>query len=486
MKLRYSNLFITLIYIFFLTGCIKVDFNIEEKIVPPEDAVNALQGTWIIEKCLSLEGKKEDASTASKYLGKYAVFDNKISVLGGDTCINPEYKIRNVGSNDYLLSKYKTSAEKFGLEKEKIDVVTVTSKNQVFYDFIIIDYNNLLVCTGDNFLYLHKVSDKIDKTVKENSLRNSSKRKIKSVAEEDSLLRSAVLLGIRSSENTYKTIWVATRNKELKPIMYTEQLFVPRMKGFWEVGAYKEVTNNGTTSSIYANSLTSPTSEKSKAKMKNVLTEKVERRITFIGNDYIGTEYDSRFQVIPIDNIGISKGIDISDIANENGYTSMLRSSEAFISSLDKDKSKLIMKNPRRDNFTLQRRNGHWIMKGRLDYKHYAQKNSYEDFDINIMIPLKLISYDELYIPWSEIKSRIPEALDAFVSPNKDIALIEGKGSIYVYSIKDGKLSEQPLKKVYLDEGDSIVMAEWAIGEYAEKWERFVGQKFTPLGEEFE
>jgi hypothetical protein len=40
-----------------------------------------------------------------------------------------------------------------------------------------------------------------------------------------------------------------------------------------------------------------------------------------------------------------------------------------------------------------------------------------------------------------------------------------------MYSIDNNKLSDIPLGKVKLKDGDSIVMAEWATEDYVKNWE---------------
>lgn len=111
-----------------------------------------------------------------------------------------------------------------------------------------------------------------------------------------------------------------------------------------------------------------------------------------------------------------------------------------------------------------------WIFKGRVNYIENSSY-LYRDFNINILPTKELISFDELLVPWKEIKSKVPEALDAFTSPNEDIAVILTYGYILIYRIDNGTLSDEPIERIKLNSGEKVVMAEWALGKYSLLWE---------------
>jgi predicted DNA-binding antitoxin AbrB/MazE fold protein len=94
------------------------------------------------------------------------------------------------------------------------------------------------------------------------------------------------------------------------------------------------------------------------------------------------------------------------------------------------------------------------------------------DFNINLMPSSKIILYDTLFIPWTAIKDKVPEAIDAYTSPSKDIALIVTTKYILIYTIENGALSSLPIQKVKLKEGESVIMSEWSTGDYVYNWER--------------
>ena len=39
-----------------------------------------------------------------------------------------------------------------------------------------------------------------------------------------------------------------------------------------------------------------------------------------------------------------------------------------------------------------------------------------------------------------------------------------------IYRIVDGTLSDEPLKRIQLEEGETVIMAEWCSSNYIDKW----------------
>ncbi len=471
---RGSRLFPYLLCLIILSlfGCSNLDFNTEGMLIPPVNKKSAIQGTWQIEKFVSV---KENVDEIEQYIGETAMFDEDVCMMGEEECIDPEYKIINVATADYFHNKYRMNTDQLQLSNERVDVITVTADYQILYEFIKIDDDTLLAYVAGGFLYLNKISDEVNGGVKQTIVKDN-KVIVDSEKKKENEEKAGVLLGIRSANNTYQTLWISSENGNLNPILMNKQLLVPRKTGFWEVG------RSSSRESIYAKPLTDH--EKPSilsVENKNMLAGSPDSEILFVGNDYIGTEHKLKLKVLPIDNISVGKGIKLTNVTTENAYETMLRSSEAFIASMDREEAQYIIQSPLEDNFTLERRSGHWIMKGRLYYEQPIGEKEYEDFDMNILVPSKLINYDELSIQWGEIKSSLPWMLDAYQSPLQDMALLTSKDSLSIYAMEDGRILEQPLREIALQEGDAIIMAEWAIGDYVDKWDEIVKESFNIL-----
>ncbi|NLV22733.1 MAG: hypothetical protein GXY49_12270, partial [Syntrophomonadaceae bacterium] len=112
-----------------------------------------------------------------------------------------------------------------------------------------------------------------------------------------------------------------------------------------------------------------------------------------------------------------------------------------------------------------------WQLQGRVNY-YASSAPATVDFNINFIPPANLVFYDTLYPGWQSIKDRVPNALDAVTSPNKDIAVVKTKSRLYIFSINGQQLNSSPLGEIPLQEGTTIIMAEWATGFYVDDWEK--------------
>jgi hypothetical protein len=57
-----------------------------------------------------------------------------------------------------------------------------------------------------------------------------------------------------------------------------------------------------------------------------------------------------------------------------------------------------------------------------------------------------------LALSWQNIKDKVPEAVDAFTSPNRNIALVKTKNKIHIYTI-DAEQLGKALAELDLREG---------------------------------
>lgn len=302
------------------------------------------------------------------------------------------------------------------------------------------------------------------------------------------LLRTGVLIGLKSSkedyvdeyknEKKYRTIFISSRNRNLKNVIETENLFVPRKDGFCEIGVNRINNLSNIQDNIFVNPLYNNYPIKNNFRLEQDIKNKsIYRDILFVSNDYISIEYNDidkdkpidlyKVKMLPIDNINAVAGVNIGDIIDKDSEKILASSLESCIRSKDKDILNKLEKSCRKDSFFLNRRNGHWILKGRLN--GINDKEEYIDFNINTEIPKKILNYDDLHLSWNSIKSKVPNALDAYTSPNKDLAIITTEKELYVYTIEDGKLSNKAIYEMELNK-ETVVMAEWATADYAKKW----------------
>lgn len=481
-----------IILVFLLTSCSIDRLEVKDRIVAPTNNLPPLQGKWSIEKFIDSPYKKDKVEEESENLiGKEALFHNDSVVVGDQYILEPSYKLRNVNISDYLLYKFKTDSEYLDINEEEAQIITILGNDQYFYEFIKYNDDEMILFSEDRFYFLKRNIEKISKeeidryiNVEKNILRISNFQEIKS-------LSSGVLLGIKTYNYDelnqaegwdYKTIWIKANDRSISSAYQVEDLLVPRKKGFWLVDIVRENINDTLIDKIQAtpkaifkeNDLT----ESSAFMAKDVINEvtninpSILKSILYIGNDYISAEVIDKsnnkktLQVYPIDYLEAGLPIMISDIVGETD-SKIFRDVAQSILKTDLD---LLLNE---ESFGLVRRNGYWIMKGRINYQLDGEE-LYKDYNIKSIPPKELINYDELEIPWSMIKAKVPDAIDAFTSPNEDIIIIETRNNILIYSIQDKEISQQELGKIKKTNSETIVMAEWAMGRYTNLWEEEV------------
>lgn len=480
-----------------LSACSVDNMELSKNIVAPKNINLPIEGRYLVEEFKISPVSAMTEEEAEIYIGKEALFHEDVVILGDNYCYEPNFKIKNVKANEYLIYQYKTNPELLNITDEEIQVVSVSGERQFFNDFIKLSDNTILVNIDGVFFYLRKTNDdvQIDKaelysTTQEITLKAAD-------SEKEISLDSAILLGLKSFkldsgnsglENwSYRTIFIRSVDKNIVSIQEMENILLPRMTGFWKVEVEREEKDGKVNDKIKAYpvnrsadiSIKIEDEEIFRTEMEQISTSSTIKNILFLGNNYISIEnihYRNKGQryleFYPVDNINEGTPIKISDIMGEAGKEALLEGFNMEILSNNKESKKgLINFIPKEDSFGLFRRNGLWILRGRVNYI----KNGdyvYEDFNIPAIPTQEIISYDELYIPWKEIKARRPDALDAFVSPNEDIAIILTRNEILIYPIEENAIGKEPIGKVQLNPGEKIIMAEWAIGRYPQIWEK--------------
>jgi hypothetical protein len=480
-----------MVSILLLSSCSINKLEINDRIVAPENNIPPLQGKWIIERFVDSPYKDRKAGNTQDLTGKEALFHKEAIIVHDQHILEPSYKTRSVNISDYLLYKFKTEADYLGINEKDADIITVLGNDQYFYEFIKYNDDNMIIFLEDRFYFLRKIIDEISKeeidryiSVEKNNLKTSSFSQIES-------LNSGVLLGIKKynyneldqvEEWNYETIWIKSNDKSITSSYKVENLLVPRKKGFWLIDMVRSNINGSLIDNIKATPKTKFEEEIKLArgfyegndgiKDKEKNEPPMLKNILYVGNDYISTEIIDKstnrktLQVYPIDYLEGGLPIMISDIVDSSDVK-VFRDGALNILKSDPD----LLLNEK--SFGLMRRNGYWIMKGRINYQ-LEERELYKDYNIKTIPPKELVNYDELSIPWSKIKAKVPNATDAFTSPNKDIIIIETRNNLSIYSIHENEISNNELGKIKKDSSETIIMAEWSSGRYTNLWEEEV------------
>ena len=480
--------FIFIILLFSMTACEYTNFETNEKIVAPNNSLPPISGKWEVKKYKIAKANGLTDEEINKIVGSQALFHEKVAVIGNDFCLSPSYKLKSVNTLDYLLYQYKINPDFLDIKNKKIQVISMTSEEQYFYEFIKVTDDEMIVNIDGVFFYMSKISDDIEEENLDKYLDSDVNITKGPNTDDKEVLRSGILLGLKYYDESeskgdftkykYRTIWICSKNKIIDKVYDTEELFVPRKTGFWKVGVEEKELEDSIKDLVYAYPIKKDSQLLQEPDVFRQESEgNIIESINYIGNDYVsiesielGEKNKNTLKVFPVDNIRNGSPIKISDIVGESGKNAFYEGASRYFSTDHKFKNNYIDIKPDEESFGLVRRNGHWVIKGRINFSS-ENEDSYGDFNVKTIPPKELINYDELAVSWNAVKLRAPQAVDVFTSPNEDIAVVMTHNNILIYTIEEGELSKEPIRKINLYTGEKVVMNEWATGKYIYTWE---------------
>ena len=341
-------------------------------------------------------------------------------------------------------------------------------------------------------LYFHKAKDSSDIHLYNKDKANNTKVLI-SKAEKEIRAKSGLLLGLRyenpkveagQSKYLYKTLWISSVNDKILPIVETKDLLLPRQDGFWKVGISKKIENGDAKDVLWSypiNSInpTKPINTKSK-QIKYTKTEG-SMAIKFVGSNYISIDTvkdvnnndsekkysDNQLKILPMDNL-MGQSIKLTSLLGREMEKSTLPGTLLNIpENIQDEKLKKVD-----TNWGVIRRSGRWILRGRMETKMNS-KHSFIDFDIPYATPKALTTYDDLFPSFNVIKAKVPSAVDAYSSPNRDFVVVITTTKLMVFTIEGYNLGENSLTLKF-KAGEIPVMSHWATGNYVDDWQKKV------------
>jgi hypothetical protein len=82
-------------------------------------------------------------------------------------------------------------------------------------------------------------------------------------------------------------------------------------------------------------------------------------------------------------------------------------------------------------------------------------------------LPSLLTGHDTLALSWAQILRAVPEATDAFSSPQGDTLIVAIKNEMQVFELAQGVMGRR--LTTFAAEGD-VVMIQWALGANVARW----------------
>ncbi|MGH4140228.1 hypothetical protein [Clostridium sp.] len=491
------SLFILVIVLINLTACSNVDLSTSSRVIPPKVPL-PIVGVWKVESYAYSAVSKMLEEEAKEWIGKKAYFAEQKIVLPDDKCEKPEFKIKSVDTKTYLYNNYKSYMEDLRINQNEIKIITITSNQNYFRDIIKIDDSKIVLIKDGVFFFLSKQAN--ENKISIDDIKNEKQLPYSKLEPYVKKHQSGLLLGLKYYktvdsklpydnknrpilEPIYRTLWI-NNDGSIQPILELPFLFVPRRTGFWKLQVKREITNNYGRDFLIA----SPVENEIKTEKIKVNSEYYYdfKSINFVGNDYVCYERDMAsaanddkqtteahsLEVVPLDTIytGSEVPISASKVLGEKGMEGLNSGAKSYLRTIPERDKNLLKDTPSPTNFGLFRENGKWLLRGRLDYLNPSVKNEYVDFNLPNKAPDNLVNYDSIFPSWEVIKQKVPNAVDGYTSPNKDIVVVLTKSKLLVYAIKNNALGESPLKELQLKSSEISVMAQWATDDYVKIW----------------
>ncbi|MFN3265770.1 MAG: hypothetical protein ACK41E_02920 [Deinococcales bacterium] len=315
-----------------------------------------------------------------------------------------------------------------------------------------------------------------------------------------SVVSSGLLLGLRSGDS-YSTVWIAPQNGKLTA-RKGKDVLVPRKSGWWRVGlattAQKTLDNELTTiATLWATTIQNKGLGKTsfEADCQETSTD----TLLFVHEQYLALENTgsgfckgaahpwsvSVLEVRSLDVLGRAGNtknitnpepntLEIGTVLGQNTQKQFIAAGERFYRNLPTEKQEFFEKSPSSTNWAMIRRNGQWVMRGRLGYAYEAVRNvCCIDFDSGIN-PKSLVGHDQLAVSWANLKAKYPKMIDAFSSPNKDVLFTIEPNKLLAFALQNGKLGGVLLSLPFKDPV-SPVMIEWANPGSVARWTKELG-----------
>lgn len=492
---------------FFAGGCTIQNTDFSLKLIPPQNALPPLEGTWEIVSLLQADTATA-RELAQKWVGQNLYFAGERVLLGEYFLPNPRYQVKRVVAETYLFYRHQVFPADLCFENQEIEVFTLSDNHLFFCELLQEDDDRLLLNLFNNSYLARKISDVVDINVFASlEIAGNSGTGFPG---EPANNQTGVLLGLRAPcpdqvDNTgeqYRTLWLAWSDQKLAPALEAGAIMFPRKNGFYQLQVVRKQEGEKAEDFLTATHLLKQQQEKVGKEEEKEKTEEenvrkltlnaslpplnlpgtegwIARKICFVSNDYVSVEEtvkeapvrgshtseESRLRFFPVDGLPGMKAVKISDLAGPEAAATMKYGEQRVRQQLGLNQTSQWDEK----NFGLTRKMGYWVFNGRLNYR---EKDACEkaDYDITVIPPDDVVCYNKLQIPWTRVKNHVPSAVDVFTSPAKDLALVITDNEIVVYGMQQENLVNPPLEKIPLRIGEEVIMAEWALGHYVEDW----------------
>lgn len=478
MKLLKAFLSLILIFMFtFNIGCSKVNGKDTQSIKAPNNENLTIRGTW---KVVDINIFDDEIENKDEILlqkeSLISISSSKISIFN-KIYHEPSFKLKVVDKN-YILSYELDLMLKDVIDlSHNVDIISLIDSNNLIGEFIVIDDNNGYLFYSGMILKL------IREDINPRNIDDPNNKVEAEIVDEDYNSNVGVMLALKTprkdmgdgkyQDSRYRTLWISLKDNKLEPVLEKKNIIFPRLNGIWTIEK-KVIDEKGIYNEYF---ITKPIDAREDSRITSDISINSYKDINFVSNDYISIErYEgenfnnsfSMYRTIPIDNINSYEGLSIDEIYSSEVKQKYEKDFNEAFDSLSLEKQNSLSNNVDYTNFTMKRIEGKWTLVGKI-ISDDPNEDGY-DFRLTINPNKKILNYDTLLIPWKDLKGKFPFIEDAYTSPNRRIAIIIFNNKLFVYELKDGSINGNPLISIDLNEGESVIMAEWSTGSYVDTW----------------
>ncbi|MBO9599733.1 MAG: hypothetical protein J7559_18155 [Cohnella sp.] len=284
--------------------------------------------------------------------------------------------------------------------------------------------------------------------------------------------RSAMLIGLRKDApsgqtSTYRSVLVAPEEGKLRVNASLEGIYMPYKMKFYRLDAIGDSFGKGTQTIVSV-----PAGEALPDAIATEPAYRTNEKLLFAGNKYV-----SLLQTATEADTGdTTSRVWVKDIEQ---LAPTLR--ESAVRSRDEPHYKLTQLVPasslRTDEWTIARQTGQWVIKvpGTAESSEQLLNRISNSTGTGPNLPTEVASYDKLWLNWEDIRAMEPAAIDAYTSPTEDLLAVQTAGAITISAYRMKEEDMKPLT-IKLEDGESIVMVQWAQDGYVNNWKTMLGQ----------
>ncbi len=485
------KIILLLFVLLLLTACSinRNDFaynDVIENVKKPNNNQLLIEGSFSTKEMIALTEVSDDI--LKKYESKPELYVSKDFIKFGDMySFNPNFKSRFLNYKNLISMSGLLMSDK--IDAEEGPVLTVSDGQFYYQNILVLDDNKVAVINDGILFIMEKYSDTIDNEIVEKAFEKDMKEDETNADELQYAGESAVFIGLKtpkkdSLDNTYyeyKTIMVQ-RDENMNLLVYgIKDLFVPGKNGINISGVDHIVEGQKARDVFFYN----PINNKDKKENQKIqIGEGSSNSILYIGNGYLSIEtkdYDSayrKYRLYDLQKLDSQDALNVKDIAGEDGLKSFIEDTAKTINKNNIGAKAIELT----DTYCIGmvRNKGSWEYKSNLIIDE-EDRLLVIDYFLNI-VPTIQITNDNLSLSYEDIKTKIPNMIDAYTSPNGDLLIVHKPQEIMAYNINNGIISNEPELSINVGEYEKIVMTEWLTGSLVEDWSNvFLKQQRVPI-----